>query len=141
MRFFHKNPAPVLSYLEQEHAPILMLDWEREPKVGGFAMLPTTVRRRAANPARPVDASEVAFIAGHGKGPRHAVTVLQFYFHVNSTAVGRPMPLTDAVEFVESEAADTEFLLAGHPDGGLVSVSKVRQPFQEGLDPISWWGQ
>ena len=141
MRFFHKNPAPVLAYLEQEHLPILMLDWEREPKVGGFALLPTTIRRRAANPAQPVDVGQVAFIAGHGNGPRHAVTVLQFYFHVNSSAVGRPMPLTDAVEFVEGEGSEIEFLLAGHPDGGLVSVSRLQQPFQQGLEPITWWGQ
>lgn len=141
MRFFHKDPAAVLAYLEQQHCPILMLDWDREPKVGGFVMLPTTVRRRAANPAKPVDVNEVAFFAGRGDGPKHAVTVLQFYFHVNSTAVGRPMPVMDAVEFVEAFGAETEFLLAGHPDGGLVSVSRVRQPFQDGLAPITWWGQ
>jgi hypothetical protein len=141
MRFFHKNPAAVLAYLEQQRCPILMLDWEREPKVGGFVMLPTTIRRRAANPAKPVDVSEVAFFAGRGNGPKHAVTVLQFYFHVNSTAVGRPMPVMDAVEFVEASGAETEFLLAGHPDSGLVSISRVRQPFQQGLEPVTWWGQ
>lgn len=54
MRFFHKNAAPVLAYLEREHCAVSMLDWESEPRVGGFAMLPQTVRRRAANPAKPV---------------------------------------------------------------------------------------
>lgn len=141
MRFFHKNTAPVLAYLEREQCSVLMLDWESQPKVGGFAMLPNTIRRRAANPAKPVAVAEVGFFAGGGDGPQHAVTVLQFYFHVNSTAVGRPLPLVEAVEWVESNGAESEFLLAGHPDGGLISVSRVQLPFQDAMKPITWWGR
>lgn len=69
------------------------------------------------------------------------MTVLQYYFHVNSTAVGRPLPLVAAVEFVESSGGEREFLLAGHPDGGLISVSRVQLPFQDGMKPITWWGR
>ena len=30
-------------------------------------------------------------------------------------------------------------VLAGHPDGGLISVSRDRMSFHSG-DPITWWG-
>ena len=53
MRFMHKDVRPVLQYLAVEDSRIMMLDWEREPIVGGFAMLPNTLKRRAAYPAKP----------------------------------------------------------------------------------------
>ena len=140
MRFRHKDFAPVRSYLEREQCTILRLDWEREPVVGGFAMLPTTLKRRAAFPAKPANIDEVAFFASRGDGPAHAITVLQHYFHVNSSAVGRPLALAEAVEHVEADGRADEFLLVGHPDGGLISVSRDRLPFQAGLEPITWWG-
>ena len=67
--------------------------------------------------------------------------MLKHYFHINPTTVGRPLAVDEAVQFVEAEGAPDEFLLAGHPDGGLVSVSTRPLPFQEGLKPITWWGQ
>lgn len=141
MRFRHKDFGPVRGYLETEHCAIQMLEWEREPVVGGFAMLPTTLKRRAALPAQVASIDEVAFFAGRGQGPQHAITVLQHYFHVNSSAQGRrPLPLAEAVEHVELDGLDAEFLLVGHPDGGLISVSRDRLPFQDGLEPITWWG-
>jgi hypothetical protein len=103
-------------------------------------MLPTTLKRRAALPAQPAGLDDLAFFASRGNGPRHAITVLQHYFHLNSSVVGRPLSLAEAVEHVELEGASGEFLLAGHPDGGLISVSRDRLPFQAGLEPITWWG-
>jgi hypothetical protein len=141
MRFMHKDVRPVLQYLVVEDSRITILDWEREPIVGGFAMLPATLKRRAAFPAKPATIADVQFYGGRGGGPAHAITVLKHYFHVNPTTVGRPLALSEAVEFVEVEGAPNEFLLAGHPDGGLISVSAQQLPFQERLKPITWWGQ
>ncbi len=141
MRFRHKDFAPVRDYIEREGCMILMLEWEREPVTGGFAMLPTTLKRRAALPARPATIEDVAFFASRGEGPAHAITVLQHYFHLYSTVQGRrPLSLAEAVEHVELDGSSAEFLLAGHPDGGLISVSRDRLPFQQGLEPITWWG-
>ncbi|MEP7241456.1 MAG: hypothetical protein ABI697_11265 [Devosia sp.] len=140
MRFLHRDFGPVRAYLERLAPPILMLDWDREPVTGGFAMLPSTLRRRAANVALPVGIDRVAWFADRGDGPSHAIEVLRYYFHVNSTAIGRPLSLPEAVEHIETVAADNEFILAGHPDGGLVSVSRVELSFQAGLKPITWWG-
>ena len=141
MRFMHKDIRPVLAHLAVSDARIMMLDWEREPIVGGFAMLPNTLKRRAAYPAKPVSIGDVEFYGGRGNGPDHAITVLKHYFHINPTTVGRPLALDEAVEFVEGEGAADEFLLAGHPDGGLISVSLQPLPFQQGMKPITWWGQ
>jgi hypothetical protein len=141
MRFNHKDVGPVLRYLAVEDSRIMVLDWEREPVVGGFAMLPATLKRRAAYPAKPATIADVEFYGGRGNSPAHAIRVLKHYFHINPTTVGRPLAVQEAVQFVEGEGAPNEFLLAGHPDGGLISVSAELLPFQEGLKPITWWGQ
>ncbi|HWA20728.1 MAG TPA: hypothetical protein VG757_17205 [Devosia sp.] len=80
------------------------------------------------------------YIAGRGRDASHASLVLSQYFHVNMSATGRPLSLVDAVEFVEAEGTAGEFLLVGHPDGGLISVSRERLAFQVGFPPIDWWG-
>jgi hypothetical protein len=98
-------------------------------------------KRRPAHPARSVPLAEVEHFARRKGDPREAAQVLRYYFHVNSSAPeGRPMSLVDAVAYVESNGAPDEALLAGHLEGGLVSVSRALQPFQDGLKPIAWWG-
>jgi hypothetical protein len=139
MRFQHKNIAPVRAWLEG-HAPMIhQLEWEKEIVTGGYAFLPSTLKRRAAEPARPASIAEIVGFAKVG-GPRQVTATLRFYFHINMSAVADPLPLVEAVGFVEAEGGYEEFLLAGHPDGGLISVSRERLPFQDGLQPITWWG-
>lgn len=141
MRFFHKDQAPVIAWLTRENAAILLLEWEREPVSGGFALLPMTQKTRPAHQARPVAVADVDAFARRKADPREAANVLKFYFQVNSTAPeGRPLSLVEAVEHVEARAAENEFLLAGSLEGGLISVSRVPLPFQDGLKPITWWG-
>ena len=65
--------------------------------------------------------------------------MLRFFFHIGSSSDQPILPLVEAVAHVENRGLAGEFLLAGHPDGGLVSVSRERLPFQSG-DPITWWG-
>ena len=140
MRFLHKDHAPVIAHLAREGSPILMLEWESEPVAGGIALLGMQ-KRRPAHPARSVPLAEVENFARRKGDPREAAQVLRYYFHVNSSAPeGRPMSLVDAVAYVESNGGPDEALLAGHLEGGLVSVSRTLQPFQDGLKPIAWWG-
>lgn len=140
MRFRHVDPAPVLAHLRKTNAGIHLREWDRERKVGGIAgMLRMGKAAEPAGPAKPSGVADVEFIASRGKSPTHAATVLRFFFHINSTATDRILPLVEAVEHVEGRGAGGEFLLAGHPDGGLISVSRERLPFQQG-DPITWWG-
>jgi hypothetical protein len=138
MRFRHVDPAPVLSYLRANPSAILVLDWERERKAGGIAGLLKISKPVPAGPAKPASIEDIAYIARRGP-PSHAGLVLRYYFHINSTATGRPLPLIEAVEHVEASAAQGEMLITGHPDGGLISVSRERLPFQSG-EPITWWG-
>jgi hypothetical protein len=140
MRFLHSDIAPVLDHLERERCRIEMLEWEREPTDGGFAFLGFARKRRAAHPARRVGTEEVAYFGRRGRDPTHAGTVLRHYFHVNSTATGRPLSLVEAVEQVEAAGAEDEFVLAGYPEGGLISVSRRLLGFQRGLAAIDWWG-
>ena len=143
MRFRHTDPAAVLAYLRTAHPPILLLEWESERRAGGIAALLRLDKPKPAAPAQPATLDEVAFIAGRGRGPSHAGVVLRYYFHVNSTAApttGRAFTLVEAVGHVENGGAPGEFLLAGHPEGGLISVSRAALPFQAGLTAIDWWG-
>jgi hypothetical protein len=93
---------------------------------------------RPANAARLGEVSDIEFIARRG-GASHIGTVLRFYFHINSTNDEPILPLVEAVAHVEQNGGESEFLLAGHPDGGLISVSRHRLAFQE-ANPITWWG-
>lgn len=143
MRFRHADPAPVLDYLRRERGSIQLLEWESERRPGGIAAFLRMQKPQPAGPARPASVDDVAFIAGRGRGPSHAGIVLRYYFHVNSTAApttGRPFTLVEAVGHVENSGAPGEFVLAGHPEGGLVSVSREVLPFQSGLGAIDWWG-
>lgn len=141
MRFRHLDASAVLAWLEREGSTIQVLEWERERPAGGVAGLLKLQKPKSAGPALPAKLSDVAFIAGRGINSSHAATVLRFYFHVNSTAAERrPLTLVEAVEHVEMAGEAAEFVLAGHPDGGLISVSRERMAFQEGLAPIDWWG-
>lgn len=140
MRFRHKDIAPVIAWLHNQPCIIQRLEWEREPRAGGFAFLPQSIKRRAAHQPVTVGPREVEYFAGRGADATHASLVLAHYFHINSAMRPRPLSLEEAVVFVEEEGTENEFLLAGHPDGGLVSVSRTRLPFQAGLEPITWWG-
>lgn len=140
MRFRHVDPAPVLAYLRATPCDIRLREWERERRLGGIAgLLRMGQASQAAGPAQPSSVADVEFIAGRGNGPAHASTVLRVYFHVNSSAGDGVLPLVEAVGHVEDRGEAGEYLLAGHPDGGLISVSRVRLPFQQG-EPITWWG-
>lgn len=140
MRFRHIDPAPIIAFLRETSPAILVREWERERSVGGVGrLLGMASLPKAANAAQPGQISDVEFIAGRGKGPQHVGNVLRFYFHINSSSPEPILPLVEAVAHVEGRAGAGEFLLAGHPDGGLISVSRERLPFQQG-EPITWWG-
>jgi hypothetical protein len=140
MRFRHPDPAPVLAHLKQNPAAILVREWERERAPGGILGMLSRGKTKAAGPAQPADIADVAFIAGRGHGPAHVGNVLRYFFHVASSTDEPILPLVEAVAHVEARGTEGEFLLAGHPDGGLVSVSRGRLAFQDGLEPITWWG-
>jgi hypothetical protein len=139
MRFFHKDVAPVLTALGQGTPVIQALEWELNPAMKSFFSLLGRETRRAARPATPATILDVMEMSRR-KPPMRISEVFQLYFHINRTLALDPAALTSAIQHVESAGADDEYLLAGHPDGGLISVSRVRLPFQQGLDPITWWG-
>ena len=138
MRFRHADPEPVLASLRSAPATILVREWDRERAVGGIAGMLRRGKPQPASAAQAAKVSEVAFIAQR-HAPSEVGVVLRFYFHVGSSSDEPILPLVDAVAHVEGRGTGTEFLLAGHPDGGLISISRERQPFQHG-EPITWWG-
>ena len=139
MRHYHKDISAIREWLQTHNPSIHLLEWEREPVAGGIAFLPGMTRRRAAEPAKPVAIGEVVDFAKIG-GISHINKIMNHYFHVAMSAVGRPLSLVEAVQFVEAEGQDGEFLLAGHIEGGLVSVSRMALPFQAGVPLAKRWG-
>lgn len=139
MRFRHLDPAPVLDHLRRTPATILVREWDRERTAGGIAGLLRRGKPQSARAAQPGQVSEVEFIARRHP-PSDVAVVLRFFFHVGSSSDEPILPLVEAVAHVEGTGTEGEFLIVGHPDGGLISVSRERQPFQQALDPITWWG-
>jgi hypothetical protein len=138
MRFRHPDAAPVLAHLRGAPVTILVREWERDRAPGGLAGVLRMNKPQTARPAQPAKVSEVEFIARR-HSPSEIGVVLRFYFHIGSSCDEPILPLVEAVAYVERYGISGEFLLAGHPDGGLISVSRERQPFQHG-EPITWWG-
>lgn len=138
MRFRHLDPTAVMAFLRDNHPAILVREWDRERAAGGIAGMLRMSRPQAAQGAQPGKISDVEFIAGR-HAPSNIGVVLRFFFHIASSSDQPILPLVEAVAHVENRGLAGEFLLAGHPDGGLVSVSRERLPFQSG-EPITWWG-
>ena len=141
MRFLHKDFAPIAAHLANQPCDIRLLEWEREPiERSGFAFLPWTRKRRPAHPPRLASAVEVKTCFDLTQRPDQAAAVLAGYFHVNAPPSDRAVSLSGAVEHVEAFGGPVEFLLVGHPAGGLVSVSRTLLPFQEGAEEARGWG-
>lgn len=138
MRFRHTDPRPVLAFLRSDPSPILVREWDRERASGGIAGMLRMGKPQAARAAQPSKTSEIEYLSGR-HAPSNIGVVLRFFFHIASSTDEPILPLIEAVAYVEDTGAPGEFLLAGHPDGGLISVSRDRLPFQQG-DPITWWG-
>jgi len=138
MRFRHVDATAVIAFLRDNQPAILVREWDRERAAGGIAGMLRMSKPQAAQGAQSGTISDVEFIAGR-HAPSNIGVVLRFFFHIGSSSDQPILPLVEAVAHVENRGLAGEFLLAGHPDGGLVSVSRERLPFQSG-EPITWWG-
>ena len=138
MRFRHVDATAVIAFLRDNQPAILVREWDRERAAGGIAGMLRMSKPQAAQGAQSGKIRDVEFIAGR-HAPSNIGVVLRFFFHIGSSSDQPILPLVEAVAHVENRGLAGEFLLAGHPDGGLVSVSRERLPFQSG-DPITWWG-
>jgi len=138
MRFRHVDATAVIAFLRDNQPAILVREWDRERAAGGIAGMLRMSKPQAAQGAQSGKISDVEFIAGR-HAPSNIGVVLRFFFHIGSSSDQPILPLVEAVAHVENRGLAGEFLLAGHPDGGLVSVSRERLPFQSG-EPITWWG-
>jgi hypothetical protein len=137
VRFFHKDIAPILAALADGTHGIKAVEWELNPQAKSSLLGKATFRN--ALPAAQASVADVAKLSRR-KPPIRIAEVFRHDFRVNRTLALDPAALTTAIQRVESAGAPTEFLLAGHRDGGLISASHDRLPFQQGLDPITWWG-
>ena len=136
MRFLHLHWSDIEAFLVMNPAPMVEHEVASRPIARGFWFL--SERREARDPRNvgldDVRAYELATkkLERLGTGPRE-------YIHVNAAEADKHVPLSDAVEYVEAQAAPNEFLLVGYADGGFISVSRERMPFQTGLSEATWW--
>jgi hypothetical protein len=140
MRYQHKDTAPVLAYLRDMPCTIEALRWDNERRRSIFGFSGRAPAQLKPEPARHATLSEVEYLGGRGRDASHASLVVRFYFHINRAAGLGSLTLEEAVAHVEDGGETSEFLLTGHPNGGLISVSKFSLPFQNDLEPITWWG-
>lgn len=65
-------------------------------------------------------------------------TNLDYFFVVAASGVKKSMDLKKAVEYAESGDLNG-FILIAYQDGGIISVSRIVYPFQEGAELAAWW--
>ena len=147
VRYLHKDFSPIRAHLAAGPADVRRLEWELNPVVKDpFAVFALKPKRRAAAPPQAAGLEEIEAVFRQSSDTKAVGSVLAAYFHINAPPSNRPVSLAAAIEHVEAFGAADEFLLAGHPEGGLVSVSRRPLPFQDGLEllrswaPDTWWG-
>ncbi len=141
MRFLHKDFSPLRAYLASEPCEIRRLEWDLNPATEGYFFLPWTIKRRPAHAPQPSSAADVEACFHYADIPENAGTAMEHYFHVNAPPSDHAVSLSGAVEHVEAFGSPIEFILAGYPDGGIISVSRRMLPFQDGAEQIDgWWG-
>lgn len=140
MRFLHQDFVPIRQFLETQPADMRRLEWELNPATRDvFTLFTFAPKRRPAQPPRPASIDEIAAAFARSGRTMQAGTVLTEYFHVNAPPSERAVSLLAAIEHVEAFGQPTEFLLAGHPEGGIVSVSRYPLPFQDGVPEAKSW--
>jgi hypothetical protein len=142
MRFLHKDFGPLQQFLTTEPCELRRLEWDLHPmEAGSFAFLPWTVKRRPAQAPQPATLADIEACFRYADRPENAGTALRHYFHVNAPASDHAVSLAGAVEHVEAFGGPAEFVLAGYPDGGIISASRRVLPFQTGAQRVDdWWG-
>ena len=140
MRYLHKEFAPIRQHLEGGTPDIRRLEWELNPIVKGpLSIFDLKAKRRSAAPPSTASVADIKAIFDLSGDPLRAAAVLAGYFHVNAPPSNRAVSLAAAIEHVEAYGGPDEFLLAGHPEGGVISVSRGPLPFQDGLEQIDSW--
>jgi hypothetical protein len=141
MRFLHRDFGAIAAYLAANPSDIRAVEWELSPRIRDpFAIFALKPKTRSARPPRQASAREVGALFDQTQRVETAGAALGEYFHINAPPSDRPVSLRAAIEHVEAFGAPGEFLVVGHPEGGVVSVSRRPLPFQEGLAEAKSWG-
>jgi hypothetical protein len=64
---------------------------------------------------------------------------LPYFIRVSKSAAAGPLRLPEAVKKTEAATADDSFLIVAYQDGGVISISGRKLPFQEHAKPAGWW--
>jgi hypothetical protein len=66
-------------------------------------------------------------------------TNLPYYLAVSKDPRPSGQPLANAVDQILAGAPSEEFLVIAYQDGGLLTVSRKRLPFQDAAASADWW--
>jgi hypothetical protein len=118
MRYLHKEFDPIAAYIRHRPVILHLLD------CGGQNT--ETIEHSAL---------EDYFERTHtywGTAPKN-------YVYASFNAEIDPIPLGEALSRVEDVRTSNGFLLVGYNDGGLISISKEKLPFQDRAERAPWW--
>lgn len=91
----------------------------------------------ASSPATSAAASDVADMLK--KSDLLWGTAMPAYLLVSSSTETTQLPLDEAVSQIENAKASDRFVIIAYQDGGLISVTGTKLPFQENADKADWW--
>jgi len=65
--------------------------------------------------------------------------LLPYFLWVSNSPKKNALTLKESVGLVEAASESHEFLLVGYEDGGIISVSNTKLPFQGEAQAAEWW--
>ncbi|HYD05104.1 MAG TPA: hypothetical protein VEC60_05240 [Reyranella sp.] len=120
MRYLHYDAARLCEYISVSGLLVAQCDFESKapPNAVDVSAIQTMLKR-----------SETLW-----------GTALPYYLWISKSAEGNTASLAEAVAQIESSADQEKFLIVAYQDGGLISVSGIRLPFQVDARKADWWG-
>jgi hypothetical protein len=120
VRYLHYEADHICNYVRSRHLAITKCDFQKK--------LP------------PGEVSVAAIEEMVGRSETLWGSALPYYLYVSSSFEREAPSLDEAVSQMEGSSADpVNFLVVAYQDGGVITVSRSKLPFQTSAREAEWW--
>jgi len=120
VRYLHYEAERIRDHIQSQHLAVTRCDFQKK--------------------SAPIEVEPSAVAEMLEKSQTLWGTALPHYLYVSQSFKGEAPSLNDAVSNVEALLEADAFLIVAYQDGGLITVSGSKLPFQADVQDASWWG-